>query len=263
MIQYPKLSPTDLTQWLPEPVPTRKQQENNFSSNHHPNAHSIIWTEFLKIGEHTGDNSHQRVRENMLSSEKTDPPPLYSLRKDHKIFSNPEEGPPTRPVCGATAAHNGKLSHLISLILKEIKRNDETSCESTEDVMAAIQVLNEIHTPQAGKKLMVGSLDVKALYPNLDIPFAAKKIAQEFIESDIEIKDESVDTFQLGLYLVLTCNEEELVTDELREYCPKRASTRGRKPTLTGQAFTNDEKKGKVWNPPTNPVPTSKPRTKC
>ena len=65
---------------------------------------------------------------------------------------------------------------------KEIKRNDETSCESTEDVMAAIQVLNEIHTPQAGKKLMVGSLDVKALYPNLDIPFAAKIIAKEFLE---------------------------------------------------------------------------------
>ena len=212
---------TPQTQHTVNPEHTEQDQtidEHTYSQlQKEVNAHSIIWTEFLKIGEHTGDNSHQRVRENMISSEKTDPPPLYSLRKDHKNFSNPEEGPPTRPVCGATAAHNGKLSHLISLILKEIKRNDETSCESTEDVMAAIQVLNEIHTPQAGKKLMVGSLDVKALYPNLDIPFAAKKIAQEFIESDIEIKDESVDTFQLGLYLILTCNEEELVADELRE----------------------------------------------
>ena len=83
--------------------------------------------------------------------------------------------------------------------------------------MAAIQVLNEGYTPQAGHKLMVGSLDVKALYPNLDIPYAAEKIAQEFYESSIEILDESVDTFQLGLYLVLTCSEEELIANELRE----------------------------------------------
>ena len=53
--------------------------------------------------------------------------------------------------------------------------------------MAAMQVLNEEHTILEGNKLMVGSLDLKALYPNLDIQFAAKIIAQEFLESSIEI----------------------------------------------------------------------------
>ena len=48
----------------------------------------------------------------------------------------------------------------------------------------------------------------------------------------------------------------------MREYCPKRANTRGRKPTLTGQAFTNDEKKGKVWNPPTNSAPDKQTKKK-
>ena len=221
------------------------------------NAHSLMWTEFLKIGEATGENSHQRVRENMISSDRTDPPPLYSLRKDHKNYSNQEEGPPTRPVCGATAAHNGKLSHLISLILKEIKRNDETSCESTEDVMAAVQVLNREHTVLKGNKLMVGSLDVKALYPNLDIQFAAEIIAKEFLESNIEILNDSVDIYQLGIYLVLTCTEEELASNDLKDYCPQRINVLGRKPTLTGQAFTSNEKKAKVWKPPTNPFPNS------
>ena len=154
-------------------------------------------------------------------------------------------------------AHNGKLSHLISLILKEMKRNDETSCESTEDVMAAIQVLNREHTVLKGNKLMVGSLDVKALYPNLDIKFAAEIIAKEFRESNIEILNDSVDIYQLGIYLVLTCTEEELANNDLKDYCPQRINVLGRKPTLTGQAFTSNEKKAKVWKPPTNPFPDS------
>ena len=38
-------------------------------------------------------------------------------------------GPPTRPVCGAAAAHNGKLSHLLSMFLKEVNRPDNAGCE--------------------------------------------------------------------------------------------------------------------------------------
>ena len=115
------------------------------------NAHSMMWTKFLKAGEHAGEHGHQRTKENMLSSERTDPPPLYGLRKDHKKCSDSETGPPTRPVCGASAAHNGKLSHLISMILKEVKRADEDSCESTDDIMTAIQSVNEEHCVINGK----------------------------------------------------------------------------------------------------------------
>ena len=120
--------------------------------------------------------------------------------------------------------------------------------------MAAIETLKE-HKTQKDNKLMVGSLDVKALYPSLHIPFAAKKIAEEFIESKIEFEKDSIDTFQLGLYLVLTFTEEELITEGLRDFCPRRINTLGRKPTITGQAYANTEKKDNIWNPPkhTNP----------
>ena len=42
-----------------------------------------------------------------------------------------------------TAAHNGKLSHLLSMMLKEVKRLDEDSSESTEDILAEVQGANK------------------------------------------------------------------------------------------------------------------------
>ena len=192
----------------------------------------------------------------MLSSDRTDPPPLYGLRKDHKKCIDSETGPPTRPVCGASAAHNGKLSHLISMILKEVKRADEDSCESTDDIMAAIQSVNEEHCVVNGNKLCVGSLDVKALYPSLNIPYAAEKICDEFMESEIEFVYESIDTYELGLYLVLTVSDEDLVDEGLRDYCPRRKNTLGRKPNITGQATASNEKRSNVWHPPKNSCPS-------
>ena len=220
------------------------------------NAHSVMWAQFLKAGTNTSEHGHQRVKENMLSAEQTDPPPLYGLRKDHKECEDPViEGPPTRPVCGATAAHNSKLSHLLSLILKEVKREDEYSCESTEDILAAIEMVNKGRNVESGKKLMVGSLDVKALYPSLDIPFAAKKISEEFMKSSTEFEDSSIDVALLGLYLVLTVNEDELVAERIRDFCPTRTNVLGRKPTITGQAYSTAEKRKHMWNPPIYPVP--------
>ena len=210
-----------------------------------------MWTKILKAGEETGEHGPQRIKENMISAEKCDPPPLYALRKDHKIIKETEEkGPPTRPVCGAAAAHNGKLSHLLSMVLKEVKKLDENSCESTEDILSEIEELNQTTLYAQNEKLVVGSLDVKALYPSLDIPFTAKIVANEFLKSEVNIEKESVDYRELGIYLILSVSEEELQRCGLREYCPTRISNRGRKPTMTGQAGGKQERRDKIWNPP-------------
>ena len=219
------------------------------------NAHSVMWAKFLKAGEHAGDNGPQRVRENMISSDRADPPPLYGLRKDHKKHDDPEVGPPTRPVCGASVAHNGKLSHLISMILKEMKRKDEHACESTEDVMAAIETVNREHSVESDNKMLVGSLDVKALYPSLNIPFAAKTIGDEYVKSNVEFERDSIDVFELGLYLALTVDSDTLAADGLKDYCPTRKNTLGRKPTVTGQAFSSTQKREGVWHYPRRQEP--------
>ena len=48
------------------------------------NSHSVMWCNFLKAGKYTNSNGDQRIKDNMISSEMCDPPPLYALRKDHK-----------------------------------------------------------------------------------------------------------------------------------------------------------------------------------
>ena len=221
------------------------------------NAHATMWSKILKAGESSGDYGPQRIKENMLSAEKCDAPPLYALRKDHKPHSEAEAGPPTRPVCGATAAHNGRLSHLLSMVLKEVKRLDNDSCESTEDILAEIQDLNEKDstTIRQNEKLVVGSLDVKALYPSIDVNFAAEVVAEELYRSDVKVSEESLDTEELGLYLVLNEDERELDRIGIREYCPTRISSRGRKPNVTGQANSSQERRSKIWRPPENPNP--------
>ena len=91
---------------------------------------------------------------------------------------------------------------------------------------------------------------MKALYPSLDIPFAAKKIAEEFRQSKVNIERDSIDVYQLGLYLVLNYSEEELIDCCLKDYCPSRINVRGRKPNITGQVLASNEKKESMWHPP-------------
>ena len=69
--------------------------------------------------------------------------------------------------------------------------------------MTTIQSVNEEHRVKSGNKLFVGSLYVKALYPSLNIPYAAEKMCEEFIESEIEFVKKYIDTYELGLYLEL------------------------------------------------------------
>ena len=47
------------------------------------------------------------------------PPPMYGLRKDHKVVLPGEEqnGPDVRPICGAKEAPNSKFSHLLSMLI--------------------------------------------------------------------------------------------------------------------------------------------------
>ena len=96
-------------------------------------------------------------------------PPLYTTRKDHNECNDENVGPPTRPVCGVTVAANSRLSYMLNIILTEVwKRNNDTVCMSTEDMKAEI---DRVNATLSNKKIIIGSADVKALYPSLDIPF--------------------------------------------------------------------------------------------
>ena len=197
------------------------------------NAHGIMWTRILNAGQNF--NHEERIRKNMLN-ENCEVAPLYTLRKDHKVCVDKTKGPPTRPICGAESCYNGKMSHLLSRILTPVKEESETSCRSTEEMLAAIKTVNE---NVVGEDVVIGSADVKALYPSLDIDETIEVVTQMFMESKVEI--EGVDYKELSLYLALNRSKEELTTAGVVKECPKRRSNRGLKPTITASGIKTEK----------------------
>ena len=67
------------------------------------------------------------------------------------------------------------------MILKELKKKYNDTCGNTEYILADIQDINESTSNilKQDVKLMVGSLDVEALYSSLDVHFSAKIVANE------------------------------------------------------------------------------------
>ena len=83
------------------------------------------------------------------------------------MCNDPVKIPPTRPVCAANSAYNSKLSHIMCNILRPIWQNNEYACENTEDLLAEITTLN--NSDSLKDDIIIGSLDVKSLYPSLNI----------------------------------------------------------------------------------------------
>ena len=201
------------------------------------NAHSVLWVRLLNAGEVIGGQA--RIKNNMLVSDCT-LAPLYTLRKDHKKTADQNSGPSVRPVCGAVSAYNRNLSHLISMILTEVWKKEESVCLNTEEMLADFRKVNSNNITE---EVIIGSADVKALYPSLEIPFTVEKACEVFYTSDVQVV--GVDAEELRLYLVLNRTEAELRDVGLLQFCPRRKISRGRPPTVTGCAL--DES---TWLPP-------------
>ena len=137
---------------------------------------------------------------------------------------------------------------MLGLILRPVWQAQETTCLSTEEMLAEIKKTNE--SGDLDEDCTVGSADVTALYPSIDVAFAAEKVCEMFIESEVEV--EEVDTRELGLYLALNRTRAQLRMKGLDEYCPERKTNRGRPPTITGCA--QSKKASKRYRPWKNPV---------
>ena len=118
---------------------------------------------------------------------------------------------------------------------------------STEDMKAEI---DRVNTTLSNKKVIIGSADVKALYPSLDIPFTIEKVCQEVLESDL--KFEGMWYEEIGLYIAVNYVNKmhELEELGLDEVCPTRDTNQGKKPTV--QSLTHDswEDRHSHWKDP-------------
>ena len=154
----------------------------------------------------TEQNDTKRIQQNVHTTD-SQPPPLYTSRKDHKEVEDETVGPPTRPVCGVTGSATDRLSYILSTILSEIwKRDTRTVCMSTEELKAEI---DRVNSRIGNKDIIVGSMDVKALYPSLEIPFTIEKVCEIISESSLQFENICYD--EVSLYLAINLTNEELL----------------------------------------------------
>ena len=225
-------------------------EKNNKDIEKLMNAHAVCWMRFMQAGEQTGDSYRIKVS---MQSKNNDPSVLYSLRKTHKKSVSIEEiqpdgnrivreqGPPVRPVCDISDGVSHKFSYILSNILDEAC-NGETVCSSTEEMLSAIEKCNARGIEEDD---IVGSADVKALYPSIPVDDAIDIVADEFEKKEIKI--EGIDYEELGLYLALNIEGEELERARLGEVCPKRAHN-GRKPKITNSGIiVNKRERFEPW----------------
>ena len=89
--------------------------------------------------------------------------------------------------------------------------------------------------------MIVGSADVKALYPSLDVGFTVDQVCEVFYGSEVRV--EGVNVEELGLYLSVSLKEDDLMEAGIAQYCPTRKSNRGRPPSITGSVLQEKKEK--------------------
>ena len=90
--------------------------------------------------------------------------------------------------------------YLLSLILSELWQRDQSGsvCMNTKEMMAEA---TRVNSEGVGDDTIIGSTEVKALYPSLDIDFTINTVFEFFETSDVVIH--GVDYEEMGLYISL------------------------------------------------------------
>ena len=152
-------------------------------------AHSRALARIFNIGRGQGRKNAARCYDN-LSSWANDAPILRCVAKTHKPVGD-DGVPKSRPICGAATGMTTPVSEILSDILEPLTRTVEDSVEaqSTEELLRKIEETNNNLDGVNQEDVAVGSMDVTALYPNIDQAIAAKIVKEMFVESDLEIEE--------------------------------------------------------------------------
>ena len=163
-------------------------------------------------------------------------PTTSGLRKDNrKVKEGQEEkGPPIRPICHASTAPNNVLSPMLVPIIRAVAEEaDKRAVASTEEIIANIKKINERERERGGearRKMRIGSMDSKALYPSLSREWVRRIIFEKMKESKVRVKIEN--WTELALYIALTHKQEEIDRAGLGEMIHTRKLKRDRDQAL-------------------------------
>ena len=205
-------------------------------------------TQILQVFKFGEDWGHQDRFKSAYWVENTEIPSLSQFVKDHK------ETLKTRAVFKAPVLQspNGPLADLVCEILnmfvEEADKARRTEVKSTEELCSDIKAVNDRMVKNGPRRspfqlagnLVIGSKDVEAHYPEMDVEAAAEEAKREIEESDLEIE---VDEVQLGLFLACSMTQEQVDKEGLTEVVHRRRFKNGVRPGLTYQAIMDSSSK--------------------
>ena len=164
-----------------------------------------------------------------MTNKNLPPPSLKLSHKDHKPIL-PGKPAPCRPICSATISPNGQTSHLVSMVLNQLAEayDEGTECKSKEEMIAE---MNKVNAREDIEEMIVGSTDVKSLYPSLLAIPSTEIIVEVFMQTDLLI--EGVNWAEVGKYLAINLSAAEINNLQLKEVVSTRSKTGGRHPGMT------------------------------
>ena len=211
-----------------------------------------------------GEEWHQEDRvESAMRATLTSVPPLAILLKDHK----PDVDKPVRPLCRSTESPNGPLSHItaqiMNIVATELNNESRTEVKSTEEMSQILDSVNDLITadtrcleqcgiiaqkdlakhmisthPDHLPSITIGSMDVKALYPSLDIDHSCEVIKQLITQSEVRF---NVNKDDLALHIAATHTQLEIDHLGLSEVVHYRTYKNGPRPLIISKSVTGSK----------------------
>lgn len=232
-------------------------------------AAASLLARVLRLGEshQTETNNHQQRVQSAATSRFSTVPALDLMSKDHKLVPDP----PTRAVAKAGESGNGVLSDICSdfmeVLANAIGDRTQTELKSTEELKAAFTEANlmiaEMEEDRGAEytKVILGSMDVEALFPSANIEAGVTILRKQVLESHLKV---NINSEEAALFIVSTNSEEEVRKLGVSDICHTRIATRNVRPGLQNKAVTGSDSERssqKSWRKPMR-LPTEEEKKK-
>ena len=185
----------------------------------------------LGLGRSHSDSAYGRCMDN-LGSEAEDVPTLKVFPKIHKD-PDPRGHPQSRPVVTASSGLTARAGDCLADFLEPLVSMESPRVEdkSTEEVLSQLLEAEVEIREQGLTESMVGSLDVRALYPSLDHEGTAAMVATFVEESEVNIQ--GVDWRAAQVFIASNMTRKEVVKQGLKKIIPRRLKRKGPRPGPT------------------------------
>ena len=185
----------------------------------------------LDLGSNHSRSNYERCVNNCGSSAH-DVPALRILPKVHK-GPGPHGHLQSRPVVAAAAGVAARAGDQLADFLTPLVAAQSPRMEdlSTEEVMVQLQEAQAMVRETCTKDVMVGSLDVRALYPSLDQEGSARAVADLIMRTPTKVA--GIDWRSAQVFIASNMDHHELLREGIESMVPKRKNRGGKRPGKT------------------------------